>query len=66
VTGAQAVVSAASIRPSRPARISAASLAAATTTTPPASAGKILTAVGFTPKMSVSRVSSGASGGWST
>ena len=57
---------AASTRPERPAPNSAASLAAMITIAPPASAGRIRTAVGFTPKMAVMRVSSGASGGWST
>jgi hypothetical protein len=64
--GAHAVARAASTRPDRPAPNSAASLAAMTTTAPPASAGMIRTAVGPTPRMSVIRVSSGTSGGWST
>ena len=65
-TGAQAVTRAASTRPRRPAPNSAASLAAITTMAPPHSAGMILIAVGLTPSRSVMRVSSGASGGWST
>ena len=57
---------AASTRPNRPAPNSAANFAAATTTSPPASAGTILTAVGFTPKIPVIRLTNGVSGGWST
>ncbi len=52
--------------PARPAPNSAASLAAMSTTAPPASAGRIRIAVGLTPNRSVARLSSGASGGWST
>ena len=66
MTGAHAVTRAASTRPRRPAPNRAASLAAMTTMAPPHSAGMILMAVGFTPSRSVMRVSSGASGGWST
>ena len=65
-TGAHAVARAASTRPKRPAPNKAASLAAMITMAPPASAGMILMAVGLTPSMPVIRVSSGASGGWST
>ena len=65
-TGAHAVARAASTRPNRPAPNSAASLAATTTTVPPASAGMIRIAVGLTPSRPVMRVSSGVSGGWST
>ena len=64
--GAHAVARAANTRPNRPAPNSAASLAAMTTTAPPASAGMIRIAVGLTPRTSVIRVSSGTSGGWST
>ena len=67
MTGAHAVVSAASTRPNLPAPNSAAHRAAMTTTAPPASAGMIRTAVGLTPSTLVTiLVSSGASGGWST
>ena len=64
-TGVHAVMRAASTRLSRPPN-SAANLAAMTTTAPPASAGMIRTAVGLTPSRSVTRVSSGPTGGWST
>jgi len=66
ITPAVAMASAARACPPRRAPNSAASLAAMTTMTPPASAGRIRIAVGFTPKMSVVRASSTASGGWST
>ena len=65
-TGEQAMASAASTRPRRPAPNSAANRAARTTTAPPASAGMIRIAVGLRPGSSAMRVSSGVSGGWST
>ena len=65
-SGAHAVSRAASTWPNRPAPNRAANLAARTTTAPPASAGTTRIAAGLTPSTSVTRVSSGASGGWST
>jgi hypothetical protein len=52
--------------PARAAPKTAASLAVRTTIAAPASAGMIRIAAGRTPRMSVVRASSTASGGWST
>ena len=65
-TGAMATASAAITRAARPPSKSAAIRAASTTIAPPASAGRIRIAVGFTPNRSEVRASSTASGGWST